>query len=100
VNTRSEWRTRHLRLAVANRDGWRCYRCGQPIDPTLRYPHRMSVTLEHVLPEGVTLNEWVRAGGDPYSPAHCSVSHSHCNYSHGATTGNQLRQPRRTALTW
>ncbi len=90
---RSEWRTRHLRLAVAQRDGWLCWRCKQPIDPTLRYPHKMSVTLEHVLPDGMTLDEWANAGGNPYDPTICTVSHHSCNTSDGASMGNRRRQP-------
>ncbi len=27
-----------------------CARCGQPIDPTLRYPHPMCFSLGHIIP--------------------------------------------------
>ena len=51
-----------------------CHRCRQPIDPQLRHPHPQSATLEHVLPDGVTLDQFVAMGGDPYDPNHCTVS--------------------------
>lgn len=98
-NPRSEWRVRHLRLAVAHRDRWTCYRCGEPIDPALRYPHPMSVSLEHIID--------LDRGGNPYDPRNCTVSHLTHNQSAGATAGNLKRQgithdptPRRTELTW
>jgi hypothetical protein len=101
-NPRSEWRTTRLRLAVAHRDQWVCYRwttgeanCGGHIDPHLRYPHRMSVTLEHVLPPGVTLAAWVAQGHDPYDPNHCAVSHRTCNQSAGTRLRNLLAKNRR-----
>lgn len=77
MNPRSEWRVRRLRLAVANRDQWVCYRCRQPIDPALRYPHPMSVSLEHIT--ALTL------GGAPYDPANCTVSHLAHNREAGAS---------------
>lgn len=110
MNPRSESKTTRLRLAVGNRDGWICYRyrtgeanCGGTINPTLRYPDRMSATLEHVLPEGVTLAMWIAQGNDPYDPDHCTVSHRTCNQTAGTRLRNTRARnitPRRTALTW
>lgn len=73
-----------LRTQVGNRDGWVCWRCNQPIDPHLRYPHPLSATLEHKL----NLCDHPEAA---YDPAHCTVSHQRCNASAGATDGNRRR---------
>lgn len=99
MNPRSESKTTALRAYCAVRDGWICYRCQGSIDPSLRYPHKMSVTLEHVLPQGVTLAQWVAQGGDPYDPAHCTVSHRTCNSSAGTTLRNLLVKGRHMTNT-
>lgn len=38
------------REAIFERDGWICHICGDPIDPTLKFPHRMSASTDHVIP--------------------------------------------------
>jgi hypothetical protein len=80
-NPRSEWRVRHLRARLADRDGWRCYRCKGPIDRRLRYPHPMSVSLEHIVP--------LAHGGAPYDERNCTVSH----LTHNQAAGARARRP-------
>lgn len=97
MNPRSEWKVRRLRAQVAARDNWTCYRCRLSIDPTLRYPHPQSVSLEHIVE--------LAAGGHPYDPANCSVSHLSCNREHGAKLGGRTiaarkHRKQRTELTW
>lgn len=36
------------RQRVAARDGWRCRRCGKPIDPALKRPHPRALVVHHV----------------------------------------------------
>jgi hypothetical protein len=35
---------------VYERDGWRCGICRRRVNPELKYPHRMSASLDHVIP--------------------------------------------------
>ncbi len=35
---------------IFDRDSWRCGICGQPIDPSFTAPHRMSKSLDHIIP--------------------------------------------------
>ena len=37
-------------IDVYERDGWICQLCTEPVDPELRYPDRMSASLDHVTP--------------------------------------------------
>jgi 5-methylcytosine-specific restriction endonuclease McrA len=59
---------------VFERDGWMCQLCGEPIDPTLRSPHRLSATIDHVLP--------IRRGG-AHTLANVQAAHYGCNASKG-----------------
>lgn len=38
------------REAIFDRDGWICHICGGSIDPTLKFPNRMSASTDHVIP--------------------------------------------------
>jgi hypothetical protein len=62
------------RIAVFRRDGWVCQLCKEPIDPKLRYPNRMSKSLDHIKPLS-----W----GPERSPGHvytnCQAAHFSCN---------------------
>lgn len=78
-----------LRAQLAERDGWRCCRCGGPIPRTAKYPHPLSLTLEHLVP--------LMHGGRS-TPETCSVSHHRCNTRHGRSLQNQ-RTLKRTTLT-
>jgi hypothetical protein len=35
---------------IFDRDGWTCGICTEPIDPSLRFPDAMSVSLDHIKP--------------------------------------------------
>lgn len=53
-----------------------CWICGQPIDPTLKFPHPMSFTADHITP--------IALGGDNLGPL--APAHKHCNESRGTKT--------------
>lgn len=38
------------RLAICERDGWKCGICGEPVDDNLRHPDPMCASLDHILP--------------------------------------------------
>jgi len=60
--------------AVYERDGWMCGLCGKPIDGTLKNPHPMSVSLDHIVP--------ISKGG-VHSMANCQAAHLRCNVAKG-----------------
>lgn len=66
-----------------------CGLCGKPIDYRLRYPHRMSFSLDHIVP--------VWAGGGDKDPNGFRPSHLTCNTSRGQREGARLRAARRAA---
>lgn len=68
-----------------------CHLCGKPINYGLRYPHRMSFQLDHIVP--------VWQGGTDKDPTNFGPSHFHCNASRGAREGNWLRRGRRPPTT-
>lgn len=68
-----------LRRMVAAR-GAPCFRCGQEIDYTVKYPDLNSYTLEHVKP--VSLYPDLA-----YDPMNCAASHFGCNSSAGNRAG-------------
>ena len=37
-------------LTLFNLYGWTCHLCWQPINPYLRFPHRMAATVDHIVP--------------------------------------------------
>jgi len=88
------------RLTAPYRQAWAnagapCWLCDEPIDYTLRHPHRLALTVDHVVAR------W--NGGAPLDPGNWSPSHASCNSSRGATEGNKLRRPTvpiRTSATW
>lgn len=57
---------------VFERDGWICQICGSQIDPALRYPDPLSVSLDHIV--------GLAAGGD-HTVANCQAAHLRCNYT-------------------
>jgi 5-methylcytosine-specific restriction endonuclease McrA len=68
---------------VFERDRWRCGVCRKKIDPKLKNPHPMSVSLDHVVP--------LSQGGD-HSYANTQATHLTCNIARGARGGGeQLR---------
>jgi 5-methylcytosine-specific restriction endonuclease McrA len=75
------------RLAILERDGWRCQvrKClfrSRTIDPALAYPHPRSATLDHVVPHSL---------GGAYVPANLQAAHLRCNVVKGAGGTDQLR---------
>lgn len=63
------------RSAVFERDGWICQLCGDPVDPELKFPARMSVSLDHIIP-------LARDGEHTYENA--QTAHLACNQAKGA----------------
>ena len=55
---------------VFERDGWVCQLCGDPVDPTLRYPNDQCASIDHIIP--------LSKGGD-HSYANTQLAHALCN---------------------
>ena len=53
-----------------------CAICGMPIDRSLRFPHPMSGTADHIIP--------VSKGGSPTDPANLQAAHLICNQIKGS----------------
>lgn len=52
-----------------------CWLCGHHVDQTLRWPHRYSRTVDHVIP--------LSLGGDPLSRHNAHLAHLTCNSRRG-----------------
>lgn len=63
------------RLEIFERDGWVCQMCFEPVDKTLKFPHPMSATWDHIMP--------VSKGG-AHSPENLRLAHWHENKAKGA----------------
>src|SRR5690625_3088238 len=63
------------RLEIFERDNWICGICNEPVDPALKHPHRMSATLDHIMPLS-------RGGAHSRDNAQCA--HWICNMQKGA----------------
>lgn len=61
--------------AVFERDGWICGLCDEPVDPDIKWPDLLSVSLDHVVP--------LSAGGS-HSPDNAQCAHLSCNVRKGA----------------
>ena len=48
-----------------------CGICGKPVDKTLKYPHPLSATVDHIIP--------VSKGGHPSDLANLQLAHRCCN---------------------
>lgn len=57
-------------LVLAERDGWRCGICSEPVDASLRWPDPMCATHDHIIP--------LARGGD-HSYANAQLAHARCN---------------------
>jgi len=63
----------HERISVSyiyERDAWRCGICHKRVDKALAYPHRMSASLDHVVP---------LAHGGTHTKANVQLAHWICN---------------------
>ncbi len=55
---------------IFDRDEWRCQLCGKTVDATLKHPHRLSASLDHVIP---------LARGGSHTRANVQLAHMICN---------------------
>jgi 5-methylcytosine-specific restriction endonuclease McrA len=60
---------------IAERDGWRCGLCDEPIEPALEWPHPASKSLDHVVP---------LSKGGRHDPSNVQLAHLRCNTVKGA----------------
>lgn len=67
-SAKSEYRKNRARL-IASTDV--CALCGRPIDRTLKFPHPMSATADHIIP--------ISKGGNPTAPDNLQIVHLICN---------------------
>lgn len=67
-----------------------CWLCGHNIDYQLDPRHRMSFTLDHLVP--------ISRGGSLLDPANARAAHRACNSSKGNRTAP--RQPVRSSRRW
>lgn len=70
------WINRDVRLAIYDRDGWRCKLCGEPLDMTALPTDPNAPTLDHVLPQ---------AHGGTHHPDNLQAAHRGCNAAKGST---------------
>lgn len=71
---------------VAERDGWTCQLCGDPVDPGLTVPHPLAPTMDHMIP---------LARGGEHTGTNVQLAHFLCNSRKGdgqsaAAVGSQL----------
>lgn len=67
---------------VANRDDWKCHLCGKKISQSVKYPHRMSLSMDHIVPLSM---------GGLHSLSNVKAAHLVCNQSKGdRPAGEQL----------
>lgn len=57
-------------LSIFERDGWICGICNDTVDPTLRFPHHYSASLDHVIP---------LSKGGSHTAENCQLAHWVCN---------------------
>jgi 5-methylcytosine-specific restriction endonuclease McrA len=58
------------RMAIFERDRWRCQLCHRKVDKRLKHPHLMSATLDHIVP---------LAKGGKHEAVNVQLAHLHCN---------------------
>ena len=69
-------------LDIFERDGWACQLCGRRINRRLRHPHRLSKTIDHIVPLS-------KGGFD--CPKNVQAAHFGCNSGKQARLIGQLR---------
>jgi 5-methylcytosine-specific restriction endonuclease McrA len=89
---------RRLRRQVLASDD-RCCLCGGYVDRSLRSPHPMSATVEHLIP--------ISKGGGVYAESNLGIAHRICNLRRGnrmpgaaATDGGAVDEPIMTSREW
>lgn len=70
--TRTE--PRISRKAIFERDEWRCWICGEPVDRQVSWPHPQYPTLDHVMP---------LSKGGIHDPSNLRCAHNACNQRRG-----------------
>jgi 5-methylcytosine-specific restriction endonuclease McrA len=65
------------RMYVFERDNWTCRICGNLIDSTLRFPHKLAATLDHIIPLGL---------GGQHTYKNVGAAHAMCNFEKGCNT--------------
>lgn len=68
---------------IYERDGWVCGICGKKIDKRLKYPNKMSVSIDHIIPLSI---------GGTHEARNVQAAHLDCNRRKGnRATNEQLR---------
>ena len=70
-----------------------CAICGHPLDKTLKFPHPMSVTADHIVP--------ISLGGSPTDPDNLQAVHLICNQLKGSKLTiekNKVKETRETTI--
>lgn len=67
------------RIAIFERDRWRCKLCGKPVARTRQAPHPKAPVLDHILP---------LAQGGTHEPANVQLAHFICNSIKGDRNAN------------
>lgn len=76
-HARGKWISRTDRLAIYERDGWRCQLCGEQVDINAAANSAWSPTLDHITPRS-------RGGSD--DPENLRLAHRWCNSVRGDET--------------
>lgn len=69
-------------IAVFERDGWICGICGKKVNRRLKYPHPLSVSLDHIIP---------LSKGGTHTLTNVQCAHLTCNHKKHTSDGGQLR---------
>lgn len=69
-------------IEIYERDNWRCGICGTKVDRRLAFPHKMSASLDHIVP---------LAAGGSHTRRNVQCSHWLCNSRKTSGAGGQLR---------
>ena len=72
-----------------------CGICGLPVDKTLKYPHPMSATVDHIIP--------INRGGHPSDMDNLQLAHWICNRQKSdklGTVGQQEHKETGTSFPW
>jgi 5-methylcytosine-specific restriction endonuclease McrA len=64
------------RQRIAQRDHWTCTICGKPINPLLKRPHPMALTIDH---------KTSRAAGGADTDSNYAATHEICNQRKGTS---------------